>query len=76
MPIAWRGTLVQYAGRLHRRHAGKADIRVHDYVDVNVPVLAKMFAKRVRGYQALGFERSAQQEARAPVRELTIEYSE
>ncbi len=49
MPIAWRGTLVQYAGRLHRRHAGKAKIRVYDYADGRVPVLAKMFAKRRRG---------------------------
>jgi superfamily II DNA or RNA helicase len=76
MPIAWRGTLVQYAGRLHRRHAGKSEIRVSDYVDANVPVLAKMFAKRLRGYQALGFEQSAQHDAPAPIRELTVEYSE
>jgi superfamily II DNA or RNA helicase len=76
MPIAWRGTLVQYAGRLHRRNAGKTEIRVHDDVDANVPVLAKMFAKRLRGYQALGFERSVQRAAAAPVRELTVEYSE
>lgn len=76
MPIAWRGTLVQYSGRLHRRHAGKTEIRVHDYVDARVPVLAKMFAKRMRGYQALGFERTEHDDPRAPLRELTVEYSE
>jgi superfamily II DNA or RNA helicase len=76
MPIAWRGTLVQYAGRLHRRHTGKSEIRIYDYVDADVPVLAKMFGKRQRGYQALGFERSAQDDGPAPLRELTVEYSE
>lgn len=55
MPVAWRGTLVQYAGRLHRLHAGKFEVRVYDYVDRDVPVLAKMFAKRLRGYEAIGY---------------------
>jgi len=55
MPVAWRGTLVQYAGRLHRLHAGKLEVRVYDYVDRDVPVLARMFAKRLRGYEAIGY---------------------
>lgn len=54
-PIAWKGTLVQYAGRLHRLHAGKFEVRVYDYVDRDVPVLARMFAKRLRGYEAIGY---------------------
>lgn len=74
MPIAWRGTLVQYAGRLHRRHAGKREIRVHDYVDGKVPVLARMYAKRLRGYRALGFE-VAEQNALVPPREHEIDYT-
>lgn len=55
MPVAWKGTLVQYAGRLHRLHAGKFEVRVYDYVDRDVPVLARMFAKRMRGYEAIGY---------------------
>ena len=43
LPIAWKGTLVQYAGRLHRRHQGKTEVRIYDYVDEAVPMLARMF---------------------------------
>jgi hypothetical protein len=57
MPFAWKGSLVQYAGRLHRLHAGKTEVRVIDYVDEKVPVLARMFQKRLCGYRALGYER-------------------
>jgi superfamily II DNA or RNA helicase len=74
MPIAWRGTLVQYAGRLQRRHTGKREIRVHDYVDPSVPVLANMFSKRLRGYRALGFEQR-DTPAPAPAREHEVDYS-
>lgn len=73
MPIAWKGTLVQYAGRLHRRNEGKTEIRVHDYVDCAVPVLAKMYAKRLRGYRALGFE-VTDQRPHAPPREHEVDY--
>jgi len=55
MPIAWKGTLAQYVGRLHRRHDGKRDVLVVDYVDNTVPVLARMAAKRRAGYRALGY---------------------
>jgi superfamily II DNA or RNA helicase len=55
MPIAWRGTLAQYVGRLHRDHHGKDEVVVYDYADVAVPVLARMAAKRQRGYRALGY---------------------
>lgn len=34
MPVSWRGTLQQYAGRLHREHAMKSDVRIFDYVDL------------------------------------------
>jgi superfamily II DNA or RNA helicase len=57
MPISWKGTLVQYAGRLHRNHQGKTDVRIFDYVDVQVPMLARMFEKRIRGYVAMGYQR-------------------
>ena len=55
MPVAWRGTLQQYAGRLHREHAGKADVIIYDYVDDGVPVLARMHQKRLAGYRAMGY---------------------
>lgn len=55
MPISWRGTLQQYAGRLHRDHADKHEVRIYDYVDANVPPLARMFNKRLRGYRAMGY---------------------
>jgi superfamily II DNA or RNA helicase len=55
MPISWRGTLAQYAGRLHRLHAAKRDVVIYDYVDENEPMLAKMAAKREAGYQSLGY---------------------
>lgn len=56
MPVSWKGTLVQYAGRLHRIHAGKAEVRIYDYVDRNSPTLMRMFHKRLRGYRAMGYE--------------------
>jgi superfamily II DNA or RNA helicase len=55
-PISWRGTLVQYTGRLNREFAGKTEIQIYDYVDNKVPVLQRMFNKRLKGYRALGFD--------------------
>jgi superfamily II DNA or RNA helicase/very-short-patch-repair endonuclease len=55
MPISWRGTLAQYVGRLHRLHDQKRDIRVYDYADLNLPMLARMFERRCRGYDAVGY---------------------
>lgn len=55
MPISWRGTVAQYVGRLHRLHAGKRVVRVYDYADLNVPMLARMFDRRCRGYESLGY---------------------
>lgn len=57
MPVSWKGTLVQYTGRLHRLHPTKAGVRIFDYVDREVPVLMRMFAKRLRTYQAIGYTR-------------------
>lgn len=45
----------QYVGRLHRDHDGKREVIVYDYVDTAVPVLARMAAKREKGYKALGY---------------------
>jgi superfamily II DNA or RNA helicase len=56
MPVSWKGTLIQYAGRLHRLHSGKTEARIYDYVDRNCLVLMKMFWKRLRGYRSIGYE--------------------
>jgi len=57
LPVSWKGTLVQYAGRLHRLHKAKQEVQVFDYVDRGVPVLWRMFQKRLRGYRGLGYAR-------------------
>lgn len=56
LPISWRGTLTQYAGRLHRLHEAKKEVLIYDYVDVAVPVLNKMYSRRRAGYKAIGYE--------------------
>ncbi len=55
MPVSWRGTVAQYAGRLHRLHHGKRVVRIHDYADLDVPMLSRMFDKRCAGYEAVGY---------------------
>ena len=55
MPVSWRGTIAQYVGRLHRLHEDKREVRVHDYADLDVPMLARMLDKRCRGYEAVGY---------------------
>lgn len=57
VPVSWKGTLVQYAGRLHRLHPGKTEVRIYDYVDRKVPLFVRMFEKRLRGYRAIGYAR-------------------
>ena len=46
MPVSWKGTLQQYAGRLHREYAGKTGVRIVDFVDVGHPALLRMWDKR------------------------------
>jgi superfamily II DNA or RNA helicase/very-short-patch-repair endonuclease len=55
LPVSWRGTVAQYAGRLHRLSDGKREVRIYDYADVNVPMLGRMFDRRCRGYEAIGY---------------------
>jgi superfamily II DNA or RNA helicase len=66
MPVSWKGALVQYTGRLHRLYAGKTEVRIYDYVDREVPMLLRMFEKRLRGYRAIGYARGS----------ATVEYEE
>ena len=55
MPVSWRGTLAQYAGRLHRLHPDKKEVLIYDYVDDDVPTLARMSGKRISGYRNMGY---------------------
>ena len=77
LPISWKGTLVQYTGRLHRLHPGKRDLHIFDYVDREVPMLLRMFEKRLRGYRAIGYARGEAPLGYAePADEAMVEYDE
>jgi superfamily II DNA or RNA helicase len=77
LPVSWKGTLVQYAGRLHRLHAGKTEVRIYDYVDREVPMLLRMFEKRLRSYRAIGYARGEAPLGFAePTADRVIEYDE
>jgi superfamily II DNA or RNA helicase len=56
LPISWRGTLNQYAGRLHRIHETKKKVLIYDYVDLDAPVLVRMYDRRLKGYRSIGYE--------------------
>lgn len=56
MPVSWRGLLTQYAGRLHREHHMKKEVMIYDYADLNIPMLTKMYGKRVKGYKSIGYD--------------------
>lgn len=56
LPIAWKGKVAQYAGRLHRNYPGKNEVQIYDYVDIHVPVLENMYQKRLKGYSAIGYK--------------------
>jgi superfamily II DNA or RNA helicase/very-short-patch-repair endonuclease len=56
LPVSWHGTIAQYVGRLHRLNDSKREVRVYDYADLNVPMLARMFDRRGRGYEAIGYK--------------------
>jgi superfamily II DNA or RNA helicase len=55
MPIAWKGSLAQYAGRIHRESDGKTQVTIHDYVDCSLPTLQRMFNKREKSYKTMGY---------------------
>jgi len=59
LPIAWKGTLSQYAGRIHREVDGKQEATIYDYLDTGLPMLERMFQKRKKGYQAMGYQFTA-----------------
>ena len=54
-PVAWKGIVAQYAGRLHREFDGKEDVQIYDYIDIRVPVCESMYRKRLKGYASIGY---------------------
>jgi hypothetical protein len=75
--VSWKGTLIQYTGRLHRLHPGKTEVHIFDYVDRSVLMLLRMFEKRLRGYRAIGYARGEAPLGYAePIDELVVEYDE
>ena len=55
LPVAWKGIVAQYAGRLHREFEGKQDVQIYDYIDIRVPVCESMYRKRLKGYASIGY---------------------
>ncbi len=55
LPVSWKGLIAQYAGRLHRDHKGKSEVRIYDYIDINVPVCEAMYRRRLKGYASIGY---------------------
>jgi superfamily II DNA or RNA helicase len=56
LPVSWKGTVVQYAGRLHRNHHLKKEVLIYDYVDLNEIMLARMYERRRRSYKSIGYK--------------------
>ena len=67
MPISWKGTLQQYAGRLHRLFANKDEVQIYDYVDIHVGMLERMYHKRLSGYASIGYKAKGESVASGPI---------
>ena len=65
-PYSHEGVITQYSGRLHRESEGKDDVIVYDYVDASIPMLERMYKKRLKTYAHLGYEIAEADEARGP----------
>ena len=76
MPVSWKGILIQYAGRLHLSYRGKSEVRIFDNVDSQVPIRARMFEKRLRGYTTMGYRRRVPDEVDRAANDYVVEYDE
>ncbi len=54
-PVGYKGSIVQWAGRILRAFPEKSTAEIHDYHDLHTPVLAASLARRAPGYTSLGF---------------------
>lgn len=48
--------IAQYVGRLHRVDENKSVVKVYDYVDRKEPMPQRMFEKRLKAYQSMGYK--------------------
>ena len=55
-PVAWKGIVEQYAGRLNRDYIEKENVMIYDYVDMHIPVFDRMYAKRLKAYKRIGYQ--------------------
>ncbi len=77
LPVSWKGTVIQYTGRLHRLHPAKNEVRIFDYVDREIPMLLRMFEKRLRSYRGIGYAKGeAPLGVAEPGDEIVVEYDE
>jgi hypothetical protein len=67
MPISWKGTLQQYAGRLHRLFKTKKEVRIYDYVDIQIKMLENMYQRRLNGYASMGYKAKGEEVMDAPL---------
>lgn len=74
-PISWDGSITQQAGRLHRSHEGKRRVEIFDYVDLSIPMLARMYQKRLKTYAKLGYEVYAAKDASQAEANILIDSS-
>lgn len=74
-PISWDGSITQQVGRLHRSHEGKRRVEIFDYVDLSIPMLARMYQKRLKTYAKLGYEVYAAEDASQAEANILIDSS-
>lgn len=75
-PISWDGSITQQAGRLHRSHEGKQRVEIFDYVDLSIPMLARMYQKRLKTYAKLGYEVFAANDNKRADRNILVRSAE
>ena len=75
-PISWDGSITQQAGRLHRSHEGKQRVEIFDYVDLPIPMLARMYQKRLKTYAKLGYEVFAANDNKRADRNILVRSAE
>lgn len=55
-PVAWKGVVEQYAGRLNRDYDGKKSVVIYDYVDIHISMFDRMYHKRLKAYKQIGYD--------------------
>jgi hypothetical protein len=53
--MRYHGTIDDPLHGGHRLCEGKREVRIYDYADLNVSTFARMFDRRCRGYEGLGY---------------------